>query len=313
MIHHLRGHLVTIAPTLRHNVWPFLEPPARPWTAHVPDERRGSVLLTGRLHEPPGADTALVIIHGLGGSCESYYVIRAACAAYACGYAVLRFNMRGANGSGTDLYHGGLTRDIHAALRSEALSSYRRLLLLGYSMGGHMSLNAATEDCDPRLRAVAAIHSPLDLDASCVAIDRTRALVYRRFLLRQLFIDYRALYHRFGGPTPIAEAARIRTFREWDERVTGPVWGFAGAAEYYRSASVAARLSKLQVPALLLAERRDPVVPASVIEPFAERAGASLAVRWTDSGGHVGYPSSLFATIARDGEEHRIIDWLGSH
>lgn len=306
MIRRLRGHVLTVAPTLRHQVWPYREPPGRDFAIEVADPRCGAVTLTGRLHERPGAESAVIVVHGLGGSRESFYTILAARAALARGHSVLRLDLRGAGGSGAGLYHAGLTDDIHAALASDDLAGYRRLLLLGYSLGGHMCLRAATEDCDSRLASVAAIHAPLDLAAACTAIDRPRALVYRLYLLRQLQIHYRALHRRHGGPIAPRAADRIREMRTWDDRIVAPLFGFAGAGDYYRQAAVASRLTDLRVPALLVVEARDPIVPRSVIAPFVPTSGSQLTVRWTDSGGHVGYPDA-------EAMEQQCIDWLAGN
>ena len=68
----------------------------------------------------------------------------------------MRFNMRGADRSGEDVYHAGTTEDLRAMLRSPALARFRRIHVIGFSLGGHILIRWATEpDRDPPLPPVA--------------------------------------------------------------------------------------------------------------------------------------------------------------
>lgn len=177
------GHLWTIGPRLRHSVRPLPCPEPRPWETTVEDARTGTVRLTGRLREVPGADELVMLVHGLGGSTESHYMPRGASAAEQAGLSCLRLNLRGSDRRGDDYYHAGQTADLHAALASPELKPYRRLYVLGYSLGGHVALRLAAEEADPRLAAVAAVCAPIDLARSQLELDSPAAWVYRRYLL----------------------------------------------------------------------------------------------------------------------------------
>lgn len=314
------GHLWTITPRLRHAVRPAQLPEARPWATSVDDPQAGSVRVTGRLREVPGSDDVLVLIHGLGGCTESHYLSGAVLAAEEAGLSCLRVNLRGADRVGDDFYHAGLTADLHAALASEELRGYRRIYLLGYSLGGHVALRAATEEGDPRLAAVAAVCSPLDLSRSVAEIDAPALWVYRRYLLNNLRSIYAAVAaRRPPGAVPLApltseEAARIRTLREWDDRIVAPRHGFTGASDYYTRASVAPRLANLRVPALLVNSECDPMVPARAVRPVLESPVPGLTVRWIPRGGHVAFPRRLDAGLGEGiGLERQILGWLRAY
>ena len=104
-------------------------------------------------------------------------------AAERAGMSCILLNVRGADRSGEDISHAGLTEDLQAVFQSPLLAAYRRIYLLGYSLGGHLALRYATEAPDPRLRGVVAVSSPLDLDAAAQAFDRSRWSVYRHHVL----------------------------------------------------------------------------------------------------------------------------------
>jgi predicted alpha/beta-fold hydrolase len=309
----VRGHFWTIAPRLRHGVRPRAAPESRPWETTVLDPVIGELPVTGLLREVPGSEDLLVVIHGLGGGIGSHYMLRAASAAEAAGISCLRLNLRGCDRRSGDFYHAGLTADLHAALASGELSSYRRLYALGYSLGGHVALRLATEEADPRLAAAAAVCSPLDLALSQREIDAPSRWVYRRYLLASLNDLYAAVAARRPVPLPVEEAARLRTLREWDDRIVAPRHGFTGADDYYARASVAPRLGQLRVPALLLNSETDPMVPAHAVRATLRGRVSGLEVRWLSAGGHVAFPRGLDAGLGNGtGVDLQVIDWLRS-
>jgi predicted alpha/beta-fold hydrolase len=294
----LGPHLWTVAPRLRHSVRPLEVPAAEPWQGVVQDPAVGPVKLSGRLRRCPAAEAAagevVVLLHGLGGTIESHYMLRGALAAEAAGLSCLRLNLRGADYSGEDFYHAGLTADVHAALASPELRPYRRIYLLGYSMGGHVALRFATEPGDPRVVRVAAVCAPLDLGRGQQAIDGPDGWLYRRYLLSNLSRLYAAVAARRPLPVPVQEVARLRKMHDFDERVVAPRYGFASAEDYYARASVAPRLGELRLPSLLVNSEGDPMVSASAVRPVLERVVPRLLeVRWVAGGGHVGFPRGV--------------------
>lgn len=299
------GHVWTIAPELRDRVRPLRAPASEPWTMVVQDPRFGAIRLGGRVRHEDASDTLLFVVHGLGGSSESPYVRRAAAAASAMGWSCLRIDLRGADGRGEDFYHAGLVGDLRAALADPSVERYAKVVVLGYSLGGHVTLRLALEQV-PRVQAVAAVCAPLDLSASATAFDRKRVWVYRSHVLRSLKAMYRGVATR-RGLADVDRVMRVGRIREWDDVVVAPRHGFASAADYYERVSVGAQLGSLVMPAMWIGARWDPMVPASAVEPvLSERS--PLEVRWVERGGHVGFPVDAFA---EGSVEAAALSWLG--
>jgi predicted alpha/beta-fold hydrolase len=275
------------------------------------------VHVLGRIRHRSDSRTIVVIVHGLGGYSESYYVLAAAAWAERMGFASLRMSMRGAAGDGGDIYHAGLYTDVHDAVCSSELDRYERVVILGYSLGGHICLRYATSgSLDPRVRAVAVVCPPLDLDRAVTAIDRPRSCVYRMNILAALKAMYRATAARRPMPLPVRDALRISTMREWDTRIMTRRFGFASAEAYYANESAAPHLRNVAVPTLLIASEADPVVPIDTVRPALEPPYRSplLEVKWLPKGGHVGFPSELslgFGPVP--GLESQIMHWLQRH
>jgi hypothetical protein len=278
-------------------------PPAvewSPWATRFEDPDLGELRLTGRWsaatpqaaaidHRPP----LVLLVHGLGGSAESRYARQGAAVANGAGFDCLRVNLRGADLGGEDFYHAGLTADLHAALADEALAGYESIHFVGYSLGGHVVLRWATEPGDPRVRSVASICPPLDLDGACKGIDAPGRRIYRWYVLERLKRIYRAVAARRPVPTPVERTDRVLSLREWDELTVAPRYGFADAADYYARTSVGPDLGEARVPCLLVAAEHDPMVPAATLRRFLDPAPPRLTVHWIERGGHVAFPRSL--------------------
>ncbi len=314
----LGGHYWTLRPFLFEQ-WPgagraLAALPSQPWSLDVADAELGSVRLTGRLFTHERADRLLLVVHGLGGSAESSYLRSAVLDAHATGLACLCLNLRGADHLGEDFYHAALSSDLHAALASPGLAGFRALHVLGFSLGGHLALRQATEAHDPRLRSVAAICSPLELQRSQLALDEPERVVYRQYVLRKLKESYLATARRRPVPSPVEQVLRAQTIRRWDELTVVPRFGFGSAAAYYRQASVAPRLHALSVPALLVLAEHDPMVPAHSVRPALTGASALLDVRWHTRGGHVGFPADFdLGERAPLGLPSQVRSWLMTH
>ena len=268
--------------------------------------------LTGLLSEVVGSETIVLIVHGLSGNAMSPYCASAAQAAAQAGFSSLRLSLRGADYSGEDILHGGITQDLWAALAAPEVTHYKHVLLLGYSVGGHIALRAAIEQADPRLRAVAAICPPLDLYHATVAFDHPARRPYRLHIFRSLDKAYAVTAGRGRARIPPAVVARARSCRERDSLTVVIRFGFRSAEDYYERESVAPRLHGLRIPSLVVMSRHDPLVPAATVIPAIAGASRALSTIWVEPGGHVYFPKRLdLGQPGRLGLEHQVIRWLG--
>lgn len=302
----LSGHAWTVVPSLTHNVRPPASPTSRAWQTLFVDPDVGTVRLTGRLSAPSQARNAVLIVHGLGGDADASYCLQAASAVEEAGWASLRLNMRGADLSGTDIYHAGLTTDLHAALESPELAGFDNLYVVGFSLGGHLSLKLATEQrLSSRVRAVAAVCPPLHLGEAQQFIDHPKRFIYQKYLLHNLKTYYRFVAQQGHAPTRFARVRRAQSIRDWDRQTVVPRFGFRDVEDYYQSQSV--RLNRLQTPALLMASPYDPMVSEkSLKQTLTPHPSEHLEVQWIHEGGHVFFPASV-----RIGTQ--IVDWMTSH
>ena len=311
----LGGHAWTVLADAKHRVRPVVVPPWRPWSLEVPDGLGGAVRLSGCYAASPDREVAALIVHGLGGSSNSGYSRALARAAADRGWSSLRIDLRGANERGEDVYHAGLFEDLRAAVESSPLSAHATVHVVGVSLGGHAALRLALHGAR-NLGAVAAVSSPLDLAASCRAIDRRRAFAYRHHVLRSLKVAYRQLVRRHGSgphvPSPLAVVDALRTIEGWDASVIVPRFGFADVPDYHGSMSVGPHLRSLTTPALYVGSPFDPMVPGAAVLPSLERAGDTLRVVMLERGGHVGLPAPALDADAPPTLSAQVMAWLAA-
>ena len=251
-----------------------------------------------------------VVAHGLEGSTERAYVRGMVRALQGAGWSVLAWNLRGCSGEPNRLaraYHSGATEDLDAVVRHALGRGWRRVGVVGFSLGGNLSLRWLGElgDRVPReIVGAVGVSVPVDLAGSAAAMEGLSRRLYMRRFLRSLRAKTAEKAERFpDGPDP-APVAAMRTFAAFDAHVTAPLHGFASAEDYWARASAGPLLSRIRVPTLLVNALDDPFLGPGC---FPASAGC-VRVLTPRRGGHVGF-------VARGGtfwSEATAVRWLGA-
>lgn len=254
----------------------------------------------------------VVIVHGIGGSSLSRYVVRAAVAIHRAGHHVVRLDLRGAGASVPDapsLYHAGLSADLGVvAARLAADPRADGVVLLGFSGGGSMALKLAGELGDASeagervrrqvgsaLRAVISISAPLDYTRVGAWMDTLGRLPYRFHVLRGLSNGARefARQHPQLAHYRPSDVKRMSTFRHYDATIIVPMHGFGDVDAYYEAASPGPWLGRIRVPTLLVHAEDDPMVPGATVRPWLADASSAVRVELSPHGGHLGWVSGF--------------------
>ncbi|HUP04827.1 MAG TPA: alpha/beta fold hydrolase [Bryobacteraceae bacterium] len=258
----------------------------------------------------PAGDLAghLVLLHGLEGSGRSGYIRGMAAAAVSAGYAAHRFHMRSCGGTEHlchTLYHAGLTSDLLAVLPVLRKESPAPIFVAGFSLGGNVALKLAGElgeEAAGLLSGVAAVSTPVDLEASARRIGHWENRLYERRFVRHMLARLRAT-GRFGN----AELAGLRTLWEIDDRITAPSFGFGDALNYYKTQSALRYLPGLRIPVLLIQAKDDTFIPFSVFESESVRGNPWIRLEAPEHGGHLGF---LARGRPRFWAQEMILHWM---
>lgn len=258
-------------------------------------DRSGDILL-GMLDSPAQSiegHPLVILVHGLTGCEDSVYMLSAARHLLACGYAVLRLNVRGAGPSRPycgELYHVGRTADFRRVLQQIPDELKKDgVVAIGYSLGGAMLLKYLGEEGSfSPLRGAASICAPIDLLRTGQQMMRPRNWVYHSYILNALKAETLA----DGARLSDQEREVVRTARtvfDYDDRFISPRYGFRGALDYYALCAPTVFMPEIRVPTMVLAACDDPWIPVEHYRAFDWSANPWLLPVMPETGGHVGF------------------------
>jgi len=230
------------------------------------------------------SQSTIVLVHGLGGSHSSSYMVRLSRKLYEMGLRAVRVNMR-CCGSGSELakipYHGGLSGDILAVLnklKEETPDS--AIILVGFSLGGNIALKLSAElglSNNKLIETTIAICPSIDLAETAEILSQPANHIYNRYYMRQL----EAIVNKNKSNYSFA------TIYEFDRIITAPNWGFKSPEEYYRQSSSRYLLSHIQTPCHILLAIDDPFI--NHLSCLNVPRSSSVKVWLSEYGGHVGF------------------------
>jgi predicted alpha/beta-fold hydrolase len=281
-------------------LWPLLIKP------HPPELRRerwdtpdGDFIDVDHVDGPPESPL-LVLFHGLEGSARSHYAITTAQACRKLGWRLALPHFRGCSGElnrQPRAYHSGDSAEVDWILRRlYAANRNRPLHAAGVSMGGNALLKWAGERgsaAGELVTGVAALCAPLDLAACGHHLARGFNRIYTRHFLNTLKSISAARLRRFPGLFDENRMRQASNLYQFDDAVTAPVHGFAGADDYWHKASAKPWLKSIAVPALVINPRNAPFLPAHHL-PGTNEVAPCVRLEQPAAGGHVGFVSGRF-------------------
>jgi len=264
-----------------------------------------------------GHDRVAILSHGLEGSTQRSYMRGMARALARNGWDVLAWNLRGCSGTPNRrlrTYHSGATDDL-AVVMSHALSkSYSAVALVGFSLGGNLTLKYLGERGDavaPCVQAAAAFSVPVDLQSSARQLARPTNWHYVQYFLRTLRAKVEEKADRWPDRIATPRWGEVRTLTDFDDRYTAPLNGFRDALDYYQRASSKPLLEAIAVPTLLVNAANDPFLGPPCYPRETAATHPHLTLDIPEEGGHVG-----FARTRSNGvywSEARAASFLNSH
>jgi uncharacterized protein len=238
----------------------------------------------------------LVVVHGLEGSSESQYMMGVARNGLAAGMNVVLMNQRNCGGMdhcAPTLYNSSLSGDVAAVAKSVIENDgVSRFALVGFSMGGNLVLKCAGEwgrGGPPQFKAVAAVCPAMDLAASADALHAPSNRIYEWYFLLQLFRRIRTKAKYFPNDFDLTRLRGVTSLRLFDDRVTAPYCGFAGADDYYSRAAAANVVDRIAVAGLIIHAANDPFIRVRPETLRKIAANPNLTYVETADGGHCAF------------------------
>lgn len=287
------GHMQTIIPALFRS---SISLPFERERVSTPD---GDFLDLDWLRK--GCNRLVIISHGLEGNSQRPYMLGMAQYFFLKNFDVLNWNFRGCSEElnlKPIFYHSGATYDLDTVV-DHASKNYSEIFLIGFSLGGNLTLKYLGEDRERNLKIKkgVAISVPLHLESSCNKISSSENILYsKRFLstLKEKVIKKSLI---FPEEIPVGTLRRIKTLQDFDNHFTGPIHGFKDAHDYYEQNSALYFLNQIQIPTLILNAQNDPFLSEQCFPISQARKLKQVWMEFPKYGGHVGFSPRKSADI----------------
>lgn len=250
------------------------------------------------LHFYPGdpAKPLVLLLHGLEGSAQSFYILALNRDFHALGWEVATLVFRTCGGRmnlAKRMYHMGETSDLDfVAGQLRARIGGRPLFMAGVSLGGNVLgkwLGEQGARAAGQVTAAAIVSPPFDPALTAPQFHAALGGFYVRHFLATLIPKAIAKERQHPGILDPREVRRCRDFYAYDTVVTARLHGFADAMDYWRQSGCRQWLPRVRVPTLLIAAEDDPFNHPDAL-PRAEAAASPwLHPLFTALGGHAGF------------------------
>lgn len=284
------GHLQTIYPALFRKVTGVSYRRERIMTSD------GDFLLLDWCSSMPGdMSPALAIIsHGFEGDSHRPYIKGMVRMLTGSGIDCLAWNYRSCGGEMNSLprfYHSGATDDLDEVVGHALKAGYRKLFLIGFSLGGNLTLKYLGENRrrpEEVSRAVC-FSVPLDLQACSRHLDRLENRIYQQRFLNTLRRKVLEKGRRHPDQINVRLLSSISSVFTFDDLITAPLHGFRNAPDYYQQCSARHYLATIDIPTLIVNAENDPMIPVDSLPVDTVSALRHVDLHLTRSGGHCGF------------------------
>jgi len=284
------GHLQSIIPGLFRRVKGVDYQRER---IETPD---GDFLDLDWLRKPELSRRLVIVSHGLESNSEAQYCLGTAKIFSQNGWDALAWNCRSCSGEMNRkfrMYHHGDTEDISTVVNHAlATGRYETVALVGYSMGGNITLKyvgTGGENLPPQVRAAVAFSAPCDIRAGSDVLDRRGNWIYKARFLSFLKKKIRQKARQFPGRLDVSKLRRVKRWYDFDEHFSAPICGFASADEFHQQASAKNFVAGTRIPTLLVSALNDPILTPECFPVEIAREHPFFHLELPVGGGHCGF------------------------
>jgi uncharacterized protein len=237
----------------------------------------------------------VILSHGLEGDSSRQYIKGMVKLFNTNGFDCLAWNFRSCGGELNQqvrFYHSGATDDLGLVVRYCLSKSYEQLYLLGFSLGGNLTLKYLGEQGEqviPQIQKAVTFSVPLHLSSGSTKLESWDNWIYtQRFnrSLKRKVVEKAAV---FPNAINLAPIPTIRTLRDFDDHYTSKLHGFADAEDYYACNSSIHFVEKIQVPTLIVNAQNDPFLSTQCFPFKIFEQHPNIWFEAPLTGGHCGF------------------------
>lgn len=234
----------------------------------------------------------VIVSHGLEGDSHRAYIKGMVKIFTTNGYDALAWNYRGCSGEVNKqrrFYHSGATEDLHCVVQHAIEKKYEEIVLVGFSLGGNLTLKYLGEaNRSAHIKRAITFSVPLHLHSSCVQISKPSNFLYAtRFLvsLKKKIIEKA----RLRDDLDVSNIQNIKSLQAFDDRYTAVLHGYRDALDYYTQCSSLNFVEAIKTPTLIVNATNDPFLSAQCFPTDLLAKHEFVKLETPKYGGHVGF------------------------
>lgn len=247
--------------------------------------------------KPAPTHKLAIVLHGLEGNSGRHYVTGMIRSLQTLGFDGLAINFRGCSGEMNLLprfYHHGDTPDVDAVVRhvEKTKPQYTDVVLVGFSMGGNMILKYMGESgfyLPKIIKKALALSVPCDISSCSDELTKPNKWLYTKNFLITLGKKLTEKSQKMPDLIDVKDFDKIYTFRDFDNRYTAPLHGFADAEDYYQKVSSKYYIAGIKRPTLVINSLDDPFLTTQCFPTEVAATHDFFHFENPSFGGHVGF------------------------
>lgn len=281
---HFNGHFQTILPSFRR-VNGILYQRER---IETPDN--DFLDLDWLLHQ---SQKLVVLTHGFEGNSTRPYITGMAKYFSKNGWDVLAWNCRTCSGEmnrNFQMYNHGNIDDIETVVAHAAAKGvYSEIALVGFSMGGNISLKYASLRANPLVKSVVAFSAPLDMKSSTEELGTKKNWLYRLNFekkLRPKLLQKQALF-------PDRLTIEDISHKDWEKQLHTyfcKINAYADLDTFYQVGSALNFIPHIAIPTLIVQAKNDPLLTPECLPYDLAANHPFIFLDTPQHGGHCGFP-----------------------
>ncbi len=206
----------------------------------------------------------VLLTHGLEGDSGRPYMLGMAKMFSENGFDVLAWNCRSCSGEmnrAFRLYNHGEIGDIETVL-NHALKrrNYDEVVLVGFSMGGNVSLKFAAVSQHPSVKKVIAFSAPLEMRTSTAILNHPSRFLYKSRFEKGILPKVKKKAELFPDLLSLAEVEAAQSWEDQQHLFFVRINGYASIDDFYERGSAVNFISKLTIPTLIVQAQNDPML-----------------------------------------------------
>ena len=258
----------------------------------------------------------VVLTHGLEGNSDRPYIAAAAKLFSENGFDVLAWHCRSCSGEMNRtfrLYNHGEVEDLELVVNQAVTKkNYDEVFLIGFSMGGNISLKYASVAAHPSVKKVVAFSSPLEMRTSTAVLDEPSRWVYKNKFQRGLLPKARLKAEQFPDRLSVAEVeAALSSWEAQQELFFVKINGYASLEDFWQRGSAVNFIADLKIPALIVQAQNDPMLTPDCSPISLAKKHPFIHLETPRHGGHCGFP--LAGERVHTWAERRALDFINSN